>query len=153
MSAATGLDILEPEGEPAIPQPSRRPRWALTIASGAALLAGLVLAALVWSPGWGEAAPRRAPGVPVVRAPAPVENTPEPDGIRSALPEFPGATLGEAVPVLEAAGARAVTFDARWDRAVAPDWRICTQTATTRGDGRPTGDVHLAAVPPGDPCV
>ena len=59
----------------------------------------------------------------------------------------------EAVPVLREAVAHVVAFDARWDRPVAPDWRICTQSKTFWGDSRPTGDVHLAAVPPGDPCV
>ena len=73
-------------------------------------------------------------------------------GITSPLPHFQGRTVAETIAGLEAAGATLVIFDARWDRPVAPDWVVCTDDEIFNGDFKPTGQVHIAAVPAGDPC-
>ena len=67
------------------------------------------------------------------------------------FPDLRSAPLGDAVAGLEAAGAEVTSFDARWERAVQPDWTVCTQTQLFLGDVA-SDRVHLAAVPAGDPC-
>ena len=67
------------------------------------------------------------------------------------LPDVVGRPVGEAQPALEQVGAVVVVFDARWERPVEPGWEVCTASELFLGDA-PTGEVHVAAVPAGDPC-
>jgi hypothetical protein len=71
---------------------------------------------------------------------------------RLVVPEFRGRTVAEASAGAEAAGGTPVIFDARWDRPVAPDWVVCTSGEAFRWNDVPTGELHIAAVPAGDPC-
>jgi hypothetical protein len=79
-------------------------------------------------------------------SPAPVRRQP------LELPDFRGRTVAEASAAAEAAGGSPVIFDARWNRPVTPDWVVCTDGEPVRGDDLPTGELHIAAVPAGDPC-
>ena len=66
--------------------------------------------------------------------------------------QFTGMTVGEAVPRLEAAGAKVELYDVRlWDRPVAPEWHICIASELFFGD-TPSSIVQISAVPAGDPC-
>ena len=68
------------------------------------------------------------------------------------LPEVVGRPVGEARPALEQAGAVVVLLDGGGSsRPVQPDWVVCTAGAPTSVDA-PAGEVHVAAVPAGDPC-
>ena len=68
------------------------------------------------------------------------------------LPEVVGRPVGEARPALEQAGAVVVLLDGGGaSRPVQPDWVVCTAGAPTTVDA-PAGEVHVAAVPAGDPC-
>jgi hypothetical protein len=71
--------------------------------------------------------------------------------ITGPLPDVVGLPVRDAQPALERVGAVVVVFDARWERPVGPEWVVCTATETFSGDTA-TGEVHLAAVPAGDPC-
>jgi hypothetical protein len=74
-------------------------------------------------------------------------------GVRAPLPIVAGGTVAEVVANGEAVGATVIVFDARWDRQVGPDWRVCTRDETFIGEkGIPSGTLDVAAVPPGDPC-
>ena len=95
-----------------------------------------------------SAAPTSAAPVQVEQVLLPTPTSP----IAGPLPDVVGRPVGQARPALEQAGAVVVVFDARVrDRAVQPDWVVCTAGETFLGDA-PTGEVHVAAVPAGDPC-
>ena len=123
----------------------------------AAVLAGTVAVAgrAVDSAASGAAAPSSAAPT---RTPTPVPVTEPPTArevsdICGPLPEVGGVPVGQAQPALEAVGAEVTVIDARgWSRPVQPDWVVCTDGQTSWGDGTPTDDVTLAAVPAGDPC-
>jgi len=95
------------------------------------------------------------PAAPTSAAPGQVEQVLLPTPTRritGPLPDVVGRPVGEAQPALEQVGAVVVVFDARlWERAVQPDWVVCTAGETFLGDA-PTGEVHVAAVPAADPC-
>jgi hypothetical protein len=89
-------------------------------------------------------------------APAPrsplIQPTPAPE-VRDPLPTVFGGTVAEVVANGEAVGATLIVFDARWNRPVEPDWQVCTRGETFIGsEGIPSGELHVAAVPPGNPC-
>jgi hypothetical protein len=100
-----------------------------------------------------------APPPPVSAPPStPSSAAPEPpgpdlpDGVDYPLPDVGDLPLGRAVVALERAGATVVSFEAGGgERSVQPDWDVCTASELFRGD-TPTGEIHLAAVPPGDTC-
>lgn len=138
------------------PGPARWLGWGVVAVLAAAVVAGTVVVT-------DQAAGSAAAGTPTARSAAPTAATPAPtrevlmptrtSHIDGPLPEVAGRPVGEAVPALEAAGALVEVFDARaWWRAVQPDWVVCGAGQTFLGDGTPTGEVHVAAVPAGDPC-
>ena len=127
----------------------RRRRYALLTLCLALVAAAAGLGAVVgsWPPP--DPQPRAAP------SDAPFETPAAPTPVRRQpleLPDFRGRTVAEASAAAEAAGATPVIFDARWDRPVTPDWVVCTDGEAFRGDDLPTGELHIAAVPAGDPC-
>jgi hypothetical protein len=110
----------------------------LTVAVGTA-----VMVASYWRP---EPAAAPAPRSPLIQP------TPAPE-VRDPLPTVFGGTVAEVVANGEAVGATLIVFDARWNRPVEPDWQVCTRGETFIGsEGIPSGELHVAAVPPGDPC-
>jgi hypothetical protein len=110
----------------------------LTVAVGTA-----VMVASYWQP---EPAAAPAPRSPLIQP------TPAPE-VRDPLPTVGGGTVAEVVANGEAVGATLIVFDARRNRPVEPDWRVCTRGETFIGsEGIPSGELHVAAVPPGDPC-
>jgi hypothetical protein len=112
-----------------------------------ALLAVVVGTAVMVASYW-QPQPAAAPASQPPLIPPP----PEPE-IREPLPFIYGNTVAEVVANGEAAGATVIVFDARWNRQVGPDWQVCTREETFLGErGEPTGDLHVSAVPQGDPC-
>jgi hypothetical protein len=109
----------------------------LTVVVGAAVMVGSS-----WRP---EPAGAPASSSPLLPAP------PAPE-VRDPLPTVYGGTVAEVVANGEAVGATVVVFDARWDRPVGQDWRVCTRGEAFIGESTPSGELHVAAVPPGDPC-
>jgi hypothetical protein len=102
-----------------------------------------VMVAAYWRP---EPAAAPAPRSPLIQP------TPAPE-VRDPLPTVFGGTVAEVVANGEAVGATLIVFDARWNRPVEPDWQVCTRGETFIGsEGTPSGELHVAAVPPGDPC-
>ncbi|MCZ2828412.1 hypothetical protein O2W14_06130 [Modestobacter sp. VKM Ac-2986] len=70
------------------------------------------------------------------------------------LPDVAGRTVGEAQQALEQVEAVVHLVDSRgWFRPVQPDWVVCGGGQAFRGDGSPTADVTVSAVPAGDPCA
>ena len=70
------------------------------------------------------------------------------------LPDVTGRPVGEAQQALERVDAVVLLVDSRgWSRPVGPDWVVCGTGESTRGDGSPTGEVTVSAVPAGDPCA
>ncbi|NEK94106.1 hypothetical protein GCU67_07940 [Modestobacter muralis] len=70
------------------------------------------------------------------------------------LPDVAGRSVGEAEAALEQVGAAVLLVDSRnWSRPVGSDWVVCATGQSSRGDGSPTADVTVSAVPAGDPCA
>jgi hypothetical protein len=108
----------------------------LTVVVGTA-----VMVASYWRPEPAGAPASPSPLIPT--RPVPV--------VRAPLPDVAGDTVADVVANGEAVGV--IVFDARWQRPVAPDWRVCTRGETFIGEsGVPSGELHVAALPPGDPC-
>jgi hypothetical protein len=142
--------VSEHEDDGAAPR-GRRRRYAL-LALGVALVAGAAgLGAMVgsWAPP-DPPPPAAAPSTSPAVGPAAPPTTAVRQPLR--LPDFRGRTVAEAAAAAESAGATPVIFDARWNRPVAPDWMVCTDGEAFRGNDLPTGELHIAAVPAGDPC-
>ena len=113
----------------------------------AAVLAVVVGTAVMVASYW-QPQPAAAPASPSPLLPPPPVHV-----VREPLPTIYGGTVAEVVANGEAAGATVIVFDARWDRPVDPDWQVCTRGETFLGErGEPTGELHVAAVPQGDPC-
>ena len=93
----------------------------------------------------------RAAATPPVAAP--VLGTPA-SQVAGSLPTVTGRPVAEAQPAIEQAGAvvRVFAAGADPDRPVQPDWLVCTANPTYQGDGAPTGEVQLFALPAGEPC-
>jgi hypothetical protein len=146
MTAHAKGDI-EDDGGP----PVRSRRYAL-VAGVLALVAGVGGLGLVFG-SWTPPAAPRADAAPSTSPPvAPAVPTGSPVRAPLDLPDFRGRTVAEASAAAEAAGGTPVIFDARWNRPVAPDWVVCTDGEPVRENDLPTGELHIAAVPAGDPC-
>jgi hypothetical protein len=148
--ATSLLDRWEPEDEPT---PSGAPgvRWvavvALIVAVLAIVVATVVMVATHPAP---EPDPEPAPRSIAPTAAASPPTTPPP--VPFSTSEYTGATVGNAVVGLEAAGAEVELYDARlWERTVTPDWVVCIASELYLGD-TPSGIVQISAVPAGDPC-
>jgi hypothetical protein len=116
---------------------------ALVAALLAVAVGTAVMVASYWRP---EPAAAPAPRSPLIQP------TPAPE-VRDLLLTVFGGTVAEVVANGEAVGATLIVFDARWNRPVEPDWQVCTRGETFIGsEGIPSGELHVAAVPPGDPC-
>ncbi|MGY5882295.1 hypothetical protein [Modestobacter lacusdianchii] len=136
--------------------PARWLGWGVVAVLAAAVVAGTVVVT-------DQAAGSAAAGTPAARSTAPTATTSAPtrevllptptSHVDGPLPEVAGRPVGEAVPALEAAGALVEVYDARaWGREVGPDWQVCGVGEIYLGDGTPTGQVSVPAVPAGDPC-
>ncbi|MGY1671437.1 hypothetical protein [Geodermatophilus sp. SYSU D00710] len=147
-------DLADLFGAASEPPPRRTPRSAvaaLTVAVLASAAATVVVVASQPTPQPAATAPTASPVIDAAPAPTPgLTSLPE---VGHPLPGYRGAPVGMAVVGLEETGATVIVYDARaWGRTVLPDWVVCNQSETYSSDDTPTGDVHLSAVPVGDPC-